>query len=408
VFSGQVLTALATLIGIRLLTEFVSPKVYGTVALMIGLVTLGQNVFCAPLLQAAYRFYPDAALLRDVRGLRQTVSALLMKTTAVIVGIIVITGATCSLVKGIPYIVFLALAGLLVVDVCRLLEINLLSAARRQRPVAIWQAAEAFVKPGVALIAVILIGATSQAILLGYLVATGGILLFVHLSRFKFEGMDSSHSNGKVGKHLKKEIIHYALPLASLALVGWISSLSDRYIIGGLLGLRDVGIYAAAYGLINRPFMMASGVVSSTLNPVYNQSVSVQNKRLEKRIFRVWLLSTAAISAIGIVAIYFLSKWVALFCLAKEYRTGAVLMPWFAFGFSNLSLAYVFEKVLYAHKKTKLILIGQSVAAISSLAIVIPMTLQWGLRGTAAACPIYFLINLLVMLTFSFMVNKQQ
>ena len=30
----------------------------------------------------------------------------------------------------------------------------------------------------------------------------------------------------------------------------------DRYLIAGLLTLGDLGIYAAAYGLVSRPYLM--------------------------------------------------------------------------------------------------------------------------------------------------------
>ncbi len=58
------------LLGIRLLTEFVSPEVFGTVSLLIGIATLGSTLFCNPLLQAAMRFYPELAREGQVPRLR--------------------------------------------------------------------------------------------------------------------------------------------------------------------------------------------------------------------------------------------------------------------------------------------------------------------------------------------------
>ncbi len=54
---GKIAAALGMLVGIRLLTEKVPKEVYGTVSLLIGLITLGNNLFAAPLLQAAQRFH---------------------------------------------------------------------------------------------------------------------------------------------------------------------------------------------------------------------------------------------------------------------------------------------------------------------------------------------------------------
>ena len=80
VFIGQILTALAALVGIRLITEFVPPKVYGSVTLLIGITTLGRNLFCTPLLQACYRFYPDAERYKSISELRKIITDYLRKS----------------------------------------------------------------------------------------------------------------------------------------------------------------------------------------------------------------------------------------------------------------------------------------------------------------------------------------
>ena len=61
---GQVGVALAMLIGVRLLTEFLSPDVYGTLALLMGLMALGRGLFCQPVLQLNCLKWTGAATLR--------------------------------------------------------------------------------------------------------------------------------------------------------------------------------------------------------------------------------------------------------------------------------------------------------------------------------------------------------
>jgi O-antigen/teichoic acid export membrane protein len=43
VFAGQGASALATLVGLRLITEWVPPAVYGTVVLALGVVALAHG-----------------------------------------------------------------------------------------------------------------------------------------------------------------------------------------------------------------------------------------------------------------------------------------------------------------------------------------------------------------------------
>lgn len=389
--------AVVTLAGVRLLTEFIPPKIYGTVALMIGLAVLFNSFLCAPFLQAAYRFYPEAVCRGDMSVLRRTIYGLLSKSVIALVVTILLVGIIYCSLKDVSYIVVLVLAGLLVVEIYRQLELSFLGAARRQRAVALWQTAEAFCKPTFAILAVVLLGATSGSVLLGYVTATGGILLCMHLLPFKLKGIDNSNARGNVDEHMKKAIRRYALPLMPLALVGWVSSLSDRYIIGILLGSEQVGIYSAAYGLIHKAVLMACGIITLTLVPVYNHAVSEQNSYVESKVFRTWLLITTTITAFSVIGVCFFKKWIALLFLAEQYRSSVVLMPWFAAGFAGYALACVFEGYLYAHKHTKALVLGQSIVAVSSIAVVIPMVIIWRLKGAAIGCTIYFMVHLIVM-----------
>jgi O-antigen/teichoic acid export membrane protein len=198
------------------------------------------------------------------------------------------------------------------------------------------------------------------------------------------------------------------MPLAPLALVAWLTATSDRYIIGGLAGLGQAGVYSAAYGLTSMPITMAAYIIMQTLRPVYDQAVAQKDERMAKRTFRIWLLTTMSICALVFVSITLLRDWIVALLLAEQYRSTAPLLPWLAAGFTFLSVAYVFEWTLYAYKRTRLVLLGQSIAAVSSLAVAIPMIVFWGLMGAAVACSVYYAIYLIIMFALSWLVTKRE
>lgn len=398
VVAGQLVIALATLIGVRLLTEFLPPKIYGTLALVMGLTALGKGLFCQPFLQAAYRLHPDLNSHGGIHHLRKIITKLLTMTTGGLVGLILIGGVVYCAFAPMSYLVFIALAGCLVVEILVFQEQNYLAAARRQKACAIWKCANACLRPMLAVSVILVLGATPQSVLFGYFAATGLTLLCTRLLPFDLEGKSQSSEKDIKSPELKVEILRYALPLMPLALVGWVTAASDRYIIGGLLGVAQVGIYSAAYGLISKPLGMSYGVITQTLRPVHNQAVSANNEKLEKRVFRSWLLATTILSLLGVSAIILLSNWIAFFCLAEEYRSSITLFPWLASGLALLTVAHVFESALYAFKFTKSVLLGQSLAAFFAIAVTIPMILYWGLVGAAMACPLYYSIYCLIMI----------
>ncbi len=368
----------------RLLTEYVPPEVFGTVSLLIGVAALGSTLFCNPQLQAAVRFYPDLARQNQVGRLRAVVVQSLRRTCVVLVVLILVGGAIWSRCTGLFFGVFVALAALLVSEVFRTLETSLLGAARRQKAVAAWIVAESCARPGLGILAVVAFGVTPTALLAGYAVATAGILFFFRTGS-RGKRAEAISEDGYARRALAEEIFHYAKPLIPLAIVGWINALSDRYILGELAGPELVGIYAAAYGLISRPFLMAGGILSQTLRPVYYEAIAGGNKAVERRTLRLWVSANIFLGIAGVLGIFFFREIIAELLLAPKYRSGAAIMPILAVGFSLMILYHAFATICYAHKKTKRVLWSESGGAAAMLVVGIPLIMTWGLTGAALA-----------------------
>ena len=93
VASGQGVAVVAKIVGLRLITDLVSPQVFGEVVLLLGLAALGTNMFCVPVLSALVRFFPDAARGRRVAAMRFLLRDLLVPRTLVVAGSLAIGGA---------------------------------------------------------------------------------------------------------------------------------------------------------------------------------------------------------------------------------------------------------------------------------------------------------------------------
>ena len=89
---GKIATALGVLFGVRLLTEFVPKETYGKISLLIGIATLGSNLFAYPLISAAQRFHPEMALKGKIPQLRRTIVGILKWTVSILVSCILLGG----------------------------------------------------------------------------------------------------------------------------------------------------------------------------------------------------------------------------------------------------------------------------------------------------------------------------
>lgn len=388
---GQIATALGLLVGTRVLTELTPPQVFGVVVLLLGIYSFGRSVFCVSILQAAMRFHPEVARQGGLGRLHRTISRLLFRTMMVPVTAAIV-GGLVSVMRGGSFLPFLILAGLMGVDAARSHQVVRLVAARRQKAAALLDGAEALVRPGLFVVLILVLGAQAQTLLLAYLMASASVFLLAR-GRLRREAEGAGPPDAGEAS-LAREVLSYALPLMPMAAVTWISNLSDRYILGGIVGEGQVGIYAAAYALMSTPFLMIQGFLDRTLTPPYFDAVASGNERSEHRVFRTLLWATVGLCGTGVLLVVVLKSWIGSILLAEPYRESIPLMPWIALGNALLATEYCLAKHRYAHKQTRDILLVQVVGALAALATTLPLVSAHGARGAAIACPIYFAVQL--------------
>lgn len=405
---GQITAALGTLVGIRLLTELLPPDVFGSVVLVTGIAALALALASGPLMQAVLRYYPDYAKSNMAPALRKTVTRLLLHSTFWI-GVICFGGWAIYnwIVGSAPWLGVFVVA-LLAADVARALEVTLFNASRRQRPVALWSAADAWGRPIAALLAVLVAGASVSAVLAGY-VAASLLTLVVFLRVVAREGVESTDESIAQNREttsgqeqpLSLALIHYALPLAPLGLVGWISGQADRYLIAGMIGLDQAGVYAATYGIVSRAFLLAGSTVEQTIRPVYYQAVSDDDSAKSSAILRGWAGLTTAVSAIGVAVFALFHHEISNLLLAEPYRSGSTLMPWIAAGYGLLLISHVFTNVCLAYHDSKAVLITQTAGAVSCLMALAFAVQYFGMAGAAYSVPVFYAIQLALTMLYA-------
>lgn len=390
--AGQAATAAGTLVGIRLLTQFLEPATFGTISLIVGIAALALNVACTPLTQAALHLYPEFARRGAIAQLRDALYRSLRRATPWLLAVLAAGGFIwIYFASGSPSLLFL-LAALLACDIWRTANHSILNAARLHRRYGVWLALEAWGRPLAATAAVLVFGASAQVVLAAY-IAASLVLILTFRRNPAWEVRDvarESHDEQPPDRRMWR----YALPLVPLGLIGWANGLSDRYIIGGLLSLQDAGIYAAVYGLASRPLLVLNTAVEQALRPIYQSAVTDRNEERASRALKLWLGVTIGSGALIVAALSIWHREIATLLLGEAFRSGSKLIPWIAAGYALLCVSYVFERVCYAHAFTRRVLLTQSFTAIAAVIATTLGVLQWGLVGAAVAVPVYFSVQL--------------
>lgn len=392
VFAGQGASALATLVGLRLITEMVPPAVYGAVTLALGAVALAHGVAVGPLMQAVLRFYPDAAQAGHEGQLRRAALVALRKPALLALTALAVSGAGWTVFH--PQDAWLvAFAVLLfVAEAARSVEITFLNAARRQREMAFLMTADAWLRPLAAVMLVWVFGASSAAVMAGYLAGCLLALTGFWLVAWARGGSDKSPATGTLSPlagDILPRLWTYALPLTALPVLGWVSGQADRYLVGTMAGVAAAGVYAALYGLASRPFLMFSASVELAARQPYYGRVSAGDRAGERQALGLWLgVVTAGSVALCLLFVLFHAQIAALL-LASEYRAHSALTGWIAAGYVLLSVAQVLKRVCYAHHDTRGVLWVEAAGAVLSVAVASPLIYFYGIEGAVWAVPLY-------------------
>ncbi len=393
---SQVVSAIATLASIRVLTELLSPDEFGRLALLVGVSTLTFGLTVGPLLQSVQRHYADWKRRGD--------GELLRSAATVAVGIVTIASCVMLFVAGWlggpafgePFGIGIAIAALFAVDVIRSFELVLFNAARRQKQTAFLSAADACARPLIAVAAVLMLGPTAENAIAGYFLGSAVVVVSTRLAA-RLEGRAPrslergvSFLRSDLGIESARPFLHYSLPLIPLAALGWFNGVGDRYIIGATIGVSEAGLYAAAYGLVSRPFIMLSTMAELLMRPILLDSVAASDPERSVRAKRGWLALVGAGSAIGAILFFFLASFVCRIFLAPAYWSVAELMPWIAIGYLFFNLSGVYISICYAYNETRSVLALAIASSAAMVLVLLPFLELYALLGAALAVPVYF------------------
>jgi O-antigen/teichoic acid export membrane protein len=388
---GQGLSALATLVGLRLITEFVPPEVYGTVALALGAVALAHGLAAGPLMQAVLRLYPEVTHGGGEQHLRRAALQALRKPALSALVALAAAAVVWSLNR--PQDGWAAAAAMLlfVVEVARSAEITFLNAARRQREMSLLMIADAWARPLCAVALAWLFGAHAGAVLAGYLAGALIALIGFWLGRRTWRQAVAQPTSGLLpASELSHRLWVYAWPLTALPLIGWVSGQADRYLIGAFAGVAQAGLYAALYGLASKPFLMFPAALEFVVRPIYYRYVSAGDRAAERRILAWWLTAVVGSSAALCLLYALLHVQIAAIALATEYRAHSSLMVWIAAGYMLFCSSLVFERVCYAYNDTRGVVSIEATGAVLSAVTAAAFVYAFGIDGAAWAVPVYF------------------
>lgn len=154
-----------------------------------------------------------------------------------------------------------------------------------------------------------------------------------------------------------------SIPLIGNSIAVQVLSVSDRTMIGRMVGNSEVGIYSTLYTVSSISLIVWNAINSSFIPFLY------ENMNKPEKYPQIRALSSKLLSAFSIVAfiLTMMAPEIVKILATKEYYDAIYIMPPIAAGVFLTSVSNMYSNVLIYHKKTNCIMISSIIAAIVNI-----------------------------------------
>lgn len=198
-----------------------------------------------------------------------------------------------------------------------------------------------------------------------------------------------------------KEYLSFGIPTVPGNLSHWMVDLSDRYVIGILLGTAFVGYYSPGYTLGNLIMMFGSPFVlllPPLLSLYYDQKkIDEVHRHLQYSIKYLLLLSIPAVFGLSILSKPFLT----LLSTPEIAQNGYLITPFIALGALILGVQGIVSQILALEKKTKIIGSRWMMTAAINVVLNIIFVPIFGIIAAALSTLIAYIFSLVTTLFYT-------
>ncbi len=191
---------------------------------------------------------------------------------------------------------------------------------------------------------------------------------------------------------LAKSMLMYGAPLMVLESLGVLLRLTDRYLIQGILGEVELGMYSASYNLTAYLEIIVLATVVQALRPLYmklwERDGAEPTKDFLANTFHIYL-----IFGIPFVALFSATAPHLLnFLASPKFAPGTVIIPFVTISFMLDGCVHWLGAGLYVNRNTRVLMLWSVVAAVINLVLNITFIPIFGIVGAAVVTVVSFSI----------------
>jgi O-antigen/teichoic acid export membrane protein len=404
VIIGQGMVAMASLVGVRLLTGLLNPSEYGELALGMTIATMVNQIILGPIAHGVMRFYAPAVEEDDIVGYLSDVRRLVSISTIVIICLMFFSLVILILMRQYQWIA-ITIASLIFASVSGYNTIlsGIQNAVRQRSIVAIHQGTEYWLRFILAAVLISCLGSSSTIAMSGYVL--GSIIVCISQSVYFLKAFPHHETWIDSKKIWQAKIWKYSWPMSVFGIFTWLQVVSDRWALGLFRSKDEVGMYAALFQLGYNPISMATGIAMQFLAPIFFQrSGDGNNKRRNAEVSRIGLrLTGLAIGLTGIAFCMSLLLHIQIFevFVDRKYRSVSYLLPWMVLSGGIYSASQTIALNLMSQNKNSEMMPFKIMTALLGIVLNFVCGYYYGILGVIIANVIFSFSCLISMLILS-------
>jgi O-antigen/teichoic acid export membrane protein len=416
VIFGQFLAFSGGMVGIKVLTNIMGPEQYGQLALGLTIAGLVNLFVFGPIGQAITRFFSICREKEQLSFYFATGRKILFQASYVLTAVSLISVTACFFLFGQQWAILTACA--LIFGYATGINnafISLQNAIRQRRIVALHQGMDMWLRMLLAIVAMLMWGKSGSVALLGF--GVGLLLIILSQCYFAFQNrqisdyfLAGSTQNIKTSK-VYGDFSNYARSFLYFSAFGAIALYADRWILQGLYGEREVGIYAALYLIANTPVTVLMGLAGQLLLPiVYDQvgDMSCPEKMgRSRKTVRITVFIFAAFMSLLVLIAYLFGEPIVILLSNDEFGSFASSLWVILAGISLFHLGQLLVMQGLAEARPNIYIIPKLLHAFVFLILTFWLAGQYGIHGVGISLCISSFVYLLLILFANFRLTKE-
>ena len=401
---GQITSVMGTLLIVRVLTQYLAPAEYGDLALGLTLAGLVNQVALGGVTSGIGRFYSVAIEKGDLWGYLRAAKRLMIYATF---GVVCIAAALLAGLVAIGQTHWLGLtAAVLIFSVLSGYNSafsGIQNAARQRAVVAIHSGVDAWLRIGLSILFMRLLGTTSMVVVISYALTA----LFVMLSQIYFLKHifydQRSSSRYLINEDWANQIWFFSWPMMVSGLFNWGYYASQRWALQLFVSTAEVGKFYALTQIAYTPILLGGSLFLSLITPILyarggDLGDQLRLKETYRTVHRSSIVSLFATFILAFISLL-LHKMIFNLFLAPGYQVVSIFMPIMVMAAGFMQVSITMGSIASINNQTSKILplaiFGNFVIALMNLFF----TSKWAITGLVFSILIGSLIHLIWMST---------